>query len=171
MTSQSRKRELDRVRSQKRNRCDAPRPKTLSAKMTVRQLVKLRLANDAEEAKNPPPTRPRTRGDCVNGLRPCPWACRYSLMYEVTDAGGVKVLHPGPDGFTDQDYTGPSCALDVADDGEHVLEDIAPPLNITRERVRQLEERALRKLANGAAKRMREDAKEDATRREDGWPW
>ena len=39
-----------------------------------------------------------------------------------------------------------SCALDVADEGEHTLEEAGAFLNITRERVRQLQVLAFRKL-------------------------
>ncbi len=39
-----------------------------------------------------------------------------------------------------------SCALDVADRGPQRLEDIGPMLNVTRERARQIEEEASRKL-------------------------
>src|ERR1700691_5947040 len=40
-----------------------------------------------------PLMRPRTRGDCIGGSRPCPWiACRYSLArIETMARGGVRV--------------------------------------------------------------------------------
>jgi hypothetical protein len=121
------------------------------ARMTVSDLVQLRLANDAEEARHPPPPRPKTRADCIDGPRPCPWACRYSLLHEITTAGGVKTVHP-----KDADGHEHSCVLDYADD--HVdgatCEEIAIELNVTRECVRQIEENAIRKLKRyGAALR------------------
>lgn len=39
-----------------------------------------------------------------------------------------------------------SCALDAADDGEHSLATLADIFGLSRERVRQIEQRALRKL-------------------------
>jgi hypothetical protein len=60
----------------------------------------------------------------------------------VTERGGLKILHPDANGDPDPDYAGPSCALDVADAGPHTLEEVAVSLNISRERVRQLEEAA-----------------------------
>jgi len=39
-----------------------------------------------------------------------------------------------------------SCALDVADEGHHMLDEIGAILHVTRERVRQLESKALREL-------------------------
>lgn len=84
--------------------------------------------------------RPRTRGDCADGPRPCPWAsCRHSLMLDVTPAGSIKLLHP--DGGAAE-----SCALDVADRGEHTLDVVGQLLNVTRERTRQIEIVALRRL-------------------------
>lgn len=133
----------DRDHRERQRRAETPRAHTLAAnRYRVRDLVRLRLENDREEAENPPPPRPRTRGDCVHGPRPCPWACRWSLLYEVTERGGLKILHPDANGAPDPDYVGPSCALDVADAGEHTLEEVAVLLNISRERVRQLEEAA-----------------------------
>lgn len=71
------------------------------------------------------PTQPRTRGDCVDGPRPCPWSeCRYHL--------GVR--------------TAESCALDVAGGGGVTLAEIAAFFDLTRERIRQIEEIALRRF-------------------------
>lgn len=86
--------------------------------------------------------RPRTRHDCGAVPRPCPYvACRFNLYLDVTPTGGIKLnfpdLEPG-----DMPPTG-SCALDVADRGEHTLEEVGELLNVTRERMRQLENEAL----------------------------
>jgi hypothetical protein len=84
--------------------------------------------------------RPRTRGECVHGVRPCPWVgCRYHMYLDVQEeTGSLKIVFP------DRDYDGlaDTCALDVADRGEHTLD--GGLLNVTRERARQLETRALR---------------------------
>lgn len=134
------RREVGRARDhrERQRRAETPRAHTLAAnRFRVHDLVRLRLENDREEAENPPPPRPRTRGECINGPRPCPYVCRFSLLYEVTDRGGLKILHPDPD------YDGPSCALDVADAGARTLEEVSVLLNVSRERVRQLEEAGL----------------------------
>jgi hypothetical protein len=90
--------------------------------------------------------RPQTRGDCVDGIRPCPYVgCKFNLYLDVTPETGVIKLN-FPD--LDPDELGESCALDVAEDGGRELLPIARALNVTRERVRQIEVRALAKGRN-----------------------
>lgn len=57
--------------------------------------------------------RPRTRGECRGGERPCPWAgCRYHLAVDVNeDNGSIKFNHPN----TPIEEMTETCALDVAD--------------------------------------------------------
>ena len=87
--------------------------------------------------------RPKTRGECVDGARPCPWlSCHYHLAIEVTERGGMKFLFPGVE-IEDMAET---CALDVADRGGATLIEVAKILNVTRERVRQTEEMAAEKI-------------------------
>lgn len=82
--------------------------------------------------------RPRTRGECVGVARPCPFTtCRYNL---VLDRAETAVADTPPES---------SCALDVADRGGATLEDIAAVFGVTRERVRQIEERALARIRRG----------------------
>ena len=87
----------------------------------------------------PPIDRPRTRGDCEDGARPCPWvSCAYHLYLEVTDAGSIRLPHPDREPWELEE----TCALDVADNGGETLERVGQLLNITRERVRQVEVKA-----------------------------
>jgi hypothetical protein len=93
--------------------------------------------------------RPKTRGDCVDGPRPCPWVrCRHNLYLEVSpvkENGSLKVNFPD---LEPEDMTGrlESCSLDVADRGPQGSERVGELLNITRERIRQIEERALKRV-------------------------
>ncbi len=89
-------------------------------------------------------TRPKTRADCVNGQRPCPYvSCKYNLFVDVNPrTGSVKMNFPDKE----LDEVGDTCALDVADRGGITLEEVGVIMNLTRERVRQLETRGLLKL-------------------------
>lgn len=90
--------------------------------------------------------RPRTRGDCARVPRPCPFvSCRHSLWGEITIAGNLKRYRPdvAPWEMPPRE----SCALDVADEGQHTLEDAARALNVTRERARQIEAVAFTRVA------------------------
>ncbi len=55
-------------------------------------------------------------------------------------------MRPAPrlDSLTD------TCALDVAGRGDHSLDQVGQLLGVTRERVRQIESRAMAKLAAGS---------------------
>jgi hypothetical protein len=95
--------------------------------------------------------RPRTRAECVGGPRPCPYvACRHHLYLDVSPGTGtIKLNFPELEVWElDQ-----SCALDVADSGEHELGTTGHLLNVTRERIRQIEAAALEKLLNAPATR------------------
>lgn len=142
-----------------------------------REKRRLRLQTPAEDY-----WRPRVRADCATFDRPCPYvACRHHLLLDVGDvATSLKVNFP--DLIDDRVYEGPeledgrfwtetnegrvfegpfieemqaTCALDVAEQGDRVHEEIGPYMNLTRERVRQVEEQILEKLkANKMAKEL-----------------
>lgn len=96
----------------------------------------------------PPPARPLTRGACQNGEhgeRPCPFVgCAYHLYLEVDPFGGsIKFNFPHLEPWELKE----TCSLDVADRGGETLERVGELMNITRERVRQIEVSAARRLA------------------------
>lgn len=102
----------------------------------------------AEEA-----LRPRTRGDCQEGLRPCPWVgCRHHLFLDVTPAGNVTTNFPD----LEVEQLVETCALDVADQGGETLEATGEVLNVTRERIRQIEVRALARLKRRGRRALRD---------------
>lgn len=119
------------------NRADiGQRSRTIPLKTLKREQRHLQLVEPVDP-------RPRTRADCINGPRPCPWVgCRHHLGLEVTRAGGLKPTFPN----IEPDELEPSCALDLADNGVRSLEEIGELLNLTRERTRQIFETALHKL-------------------------
>lgn len=80
--------------------------------------------------------RPRTRADCSKVPRPCPYVgCRHHLYLDVTDAGNLKLNFPDKE----PEELEHSCSLDVAEEGGITLEALGELLNVTRERVRQVE--------------------------------
>jgi hypothetical protein len=82
-----------------------------------------------------------TRGGCRKLAGPCPHAvCRFNLTTERRDNRGAKSaqLH--------LPVVRETCALEAADQGGMTLEEIASRLSLTRERVRQIELAALKKL-------------------------
>ena len=92
--------------------------------------------------------RPRTRRDCLaggcNAVRPCPWiGCRYNLYLDVhPETGSIKLNYPEKEPW-DMEET---CALDIAEQGSHSLEEIASHVGFVRERVRLVELAAKGKL-------------------------
>lgn len=87
--------------------------------------------------------RPRTRADCVDGPRPCPWvSCKHHLYLDITPFNTIKVNYPD----LEPDEIPHSCALDIADEGDHSLEQVGEILGYSKERVRQVEEIAHNKI-------------------------
>lgn len=132
----------DQLRSRRPRRT---RARTLSVKrMTKRELEIGRLLFPVDEDA---PRRPQTRAGCLDGPRPCPFvSCTYHLYLDVDPRNGAIKLN-----FPDAEVEGlrESCALDVADRGGALLEEVGAFMNLTRERVRQLELNSL--VALGAS--------------------
>ncbi len=58
--------------------------------------------------------RPKTRGDCIDGPRPCPWvSCRFNNYLDVSPRGSIKLNFP--DREPAEVPADKSCALDIAD--------------------------------------------------------
>lgn len=125
------------------------RSKTMSRKEMARDLRKRRQSGqvDPEEQElldEIRMTRPKTRADCVNSARPCFFvSCKYNLYLDVNPkTGSVKLNFPGKE-IWELEYT---CALDVAEKGGITLEEVGEIMNLTRERIRQVETRGLEKV-------------------------
>lgn len=91
--------------------------------------------------------KPRTRADCLQGPhaeRPCPFvSCKHHLYLDVSErSGAIKLNFPDLEVWEMPE----TCALDIADRGGITLEEVGAIMNLTRERVRQLETRGLAKI-------------------------
>ncbi len=110
-------------------------------------------------------SRPKTRGECPES-RPCPWvSCRYHLLIDAREDSLVRIGDRSltsrtlnrtsdrdrvrewtQDALRELETVSETCALDVADEGATKLADLGEILGITREGIRQIEEKALRKM-------------------------
>ena len=82
---------------------------------------------------------------CPGRDGPCPWVgCRYHVYLDVNPrTGSIKINFPGlePEQFEEP------CVLAIARRGALTLEEVGARMNLTRERIRQVEVRALLKLS------------------------
>jgi hypothetical protein len=130
------------TREQRRSRRKRDvRARTISVKrMTKRELELGRmLYPDVEDG-----VKPALRADCAQGQRPCPFvSCKHHLYLDVSArTGAIKLNFPDLEVWEMTE----SCAVDVADRGGATLEDVGTIMNLTRERIRQVEVKGLAKL-------------------------
>jgi hypothetical protein len=114
----------------------------------TRRRWKLRSAQialtDEEQALvgaiEPPKTRAECIGDGWNAMRPCPFvSSRYHLFLDVEKNGKITLNFP----MGELGQLKDSCALDLAERDGMTLEECGELMNVTRERVRQIEAEAL----------------------------
>jgi hypothetical protein len=131
--------EITREQRRSRRKRDV-RARTISVKrMTKRELEIGKLLYPETDYY-----KPATRAECAEGPRPCPYvSCKHHLFIDVSPrTGAIKLNFPDLEVWE----LGESCALDVADRGGTTLEDVGAIMNLTRERIRQVEVKALAKL-------------------------
>lgn len=130
------------TREQRRSRRKRDvRARTISVKrMTKRELELGRmLYPDVEDV-----VKPKTRAECIGSERPCPFvSCKHHLYLDVSArTGAIKLNFPDLEVWEMTE----TCALDVADRGGTTLEEVGAIMNLTRERIRQVEVKGLAKL-------------------------
>lgn len=113
-------------------------------KLTMRELAVGRALypRDEQDAQ-----RPATREGCAGVPRPCPFvSCKHHLYLDVSRTGSIKLNFPDlePHELVE------SCSLDVAGRGGTTLQEVADIMNLTRERIRQLEVSGLAELQSRA---------------------
>jgi hypothetical protein len=124
----------------RRRRRTRPRSKTIAMKRLTRE--ELRVGALLYPPVDIP--RPNSREACLQEQRPCPWvACKHHLYLDVNpETGSIKINFPDLEPWELNE----TCALDVADRGGITLEEVGEIMNLTRERIRQVEVRGLLKL-------------------------
>jgi hypothetical protein len=132
--------QLTREQRRSRRKRDV-RARTISVKrLSKAELERGRLLYPEDTAT----MRPKTRAECLDGPRPCPFvSCAHHLYLDVSPrTGAIKLNFPDLE-VTEMTET---CALDVADRGGTTLEEVGAIMNLTRERIRQVEVKGLAKL-------------------------
>jgi hypothetical protein len=126
--------------SGRRRRRSRARARTIS----IRRLSKAELNRGRALYPEEDYWRPTTRAQCADMERPCPFvSCKYHLYIDVHPVrGSIKINFPDVEVWEMTD----TCALDIADRGGITLEEVGEIMNLTRERVRQLETQGLARL-------------------------
>ena len=124
----------------RRRRRSRARARTIS----IRRLSKAELNRGRALYPEEDYWRPTTRAQCADMERPCPFvSCKYHLYIDVHPVrGSIKINFPDVEVWEMTD----TCALDIADRGGITLEEVGEIMNLTRERVRQLETQGLARL-------------------------
>ena len=121
------------------------RSKTMSRKQMMRQRRRMIAQGTVPEIMDY--ERPSTRAECRDAKRPCLYvSCRYHLYLDVNPiTGSIKLNFPDKEVWQLQE----TCSLDVAERGGITLEEVGEIMNLTRERIRQVEVNGLDKLRQG----------------------
>lgn len=127
-------------RDGRRRRRERSRARTIS----IRRLSKSELARGRALYPEEDYWRPVNRAECAKMERPCPFvSCKYHLYIDVHPVrGSIKINFPDVEVWEMTE----TCALDIADRGGITLEEVGVIMNLTRERVRQLETQGLARL-------------------------
>jgi sigma-70-like protein len=133
-----------RSRKVRRKHRTRARSKTIAPKRLTKEEILL-----GRELEMPDVDRPATRGECKDMPRPCPFvSCKHHLYLDVNpETGSIKLNFPDVEPWEMKE----TCSLDVADRGGITLEEVGEILNLTRERIRQVEVRGLLRLKMGGS--------------------
>ena len=136
----------------KKPRVSRARTEARATTLSIRRYRKRDLELDRAAYPDDGHPIPATRGECLpggsNAERPCPYArCKHHLALDVNERNGnIKLNFPGREVWE----LAETCALDVADRGGATLEEVGAAVNLTRERLRQIEDSTLARLKEWA---------------------
>jgi hypothetical protein len=118
------------------------RSKTIARKQMLRERRRMLATGTVPEIMDY--DRPSSRSQCRDAKRPCLYvSCRYHLYLDVNPVtGSIKLNFPDKKVWELEE----TCALDVAERGGITLEEVGDIMNLTRERIRQVEVSGLDKL-------------------------
>lgn len=121
------------------------RSKTIARKQMLRERRRMLAQGTLPEILEY--ERPGHRSECRESKRPCLYvSCRYHLYLDVNPVtGSIKINFPDKEVWELEE----TCALDVAERGGITLEEVGDIMNLTRERIRQVEVSGLDKLREG----------------------
>ena len=121
------------------------RSKTIARKQMLRERRRMLATGNVPEIIEY--DRPSSRLQCRDAKRPCLYvSCRYHLYLDVNPVtGSIKLNFPDKKVWELEE----TCALDVAERGGITLEEVGDIMNLTRERIRQVEVSGLEKLKGG----------------------
>ncbi len=124
---------------------DRRRSKTIARKQMLRERRRMLAQGTLPEILEY--DRPGHRSECREAKRPCLYvSCRYHLYLDVNPVtGSIKINFPDKEVWE----LAQTCALDVAERGGITLEEVGDIMNLTRERIRQVEVSGLDKLREG----------------------
>jgi hypothetical protein len=122
-------------------------PRVRARTISIKRLSKRELERGRQLYPETDYTKPTMRAECQAGEhaeRPCPFvSCKHHLYLDVNPrTGSIKLNFPNMEVWELPE----TCALDIADRGGITLEEVGEIMNLTRERVRQLETQGLAKL-------------------------
>jgi hypothetical protein len=126
------------------------RPTTRTGRMKREKTINMRRLKREHQPLPPEVTqwldalKPKTREECRGTMRPCPHvSCKFHLYLDVNpETGSIKFNFPGQEVHELNE----TCALDVAERGGVTLEEVGDYMNLTRERIRQVEATGIRKV-------------------------
>ncbi len=132
------------VASSSRDSADDDDRKGRSRTIPARRLTRAEIAEGVALAEYMDYRRPENRSECRDGVRPCPFvACKHHLYLDVNPVtGSIKINFPDIEVWEMAE----TCALDIAERGGLTLEEVGTIMNLTRERIRQVEVSGLEKL-------------------------
>lgn len=120
----------------------------MNSLVQISEPVRRRRVKWRTRLEQPMPQRPKTRGDCVGGLRPCPWATCVHHIVHLRNPAQFGELVPSLDDWPE------TCVLDVADRDGATLQEVASAIGVTRERARQMESAALASVGKASRRQV-----------------